>query len=63
MENHISIEEVGKGAFKKKMFTRVTTYDAAIVRDAATGMNMARRIRSLFMFTSLKGAEAPTVTP
>lgn len=36
MENHIFIEEVGKGITKKRQFTRVTTYDAAIVRDAAT---------------------------
>ncbi|MDY0227218.1 MAG: hypothetical protein RBR38_10355 [Desulfomicrobium apsheronum] len=36
MENHIFIEDVGKGITKKRMFKRVTTYDAAIVRDAAT---------------------------
>ena len=36
MENHIFVEEVGKGITKKRQFTRVTTYDAAIVRDMAT---------------------------
>ena len=36
MENHIFIEDVGKGITKKKQFKRVTTYDAAIVRDMAT---------------------------
>ena len=36
MENHIFVEEVGKGITKKRQFTRITTYDAAIVRDMAT---------------------------
>ena len=36
MEHHIDIREEGKGRFKKRIFERVTTYDAAIVRDAAT---------------------------
>lgn len=36
MENHIFVEDVGKGITKKRQFTRITTYDAAIVRDMAT---------------------------
>ena len=36
MENHIFIEDVGKGITKKKQFKRVTTYDAAVIRDMAT---------------------------
>ena len=35
MEHHIFIEDVGKGICKKRQFTRVTTYDAAIVRSMA----------------------------
>ena len=36
MENHIFIEDEGKGICKKQKFTRVTTYDAAVVRDMAS---------------------------
>lgn len=36
MENFAWVEEVGKGITKKRMFKRVTTYDAALIRDMAT---------------------------
>ena len=35
MENHVFIEETGKGITKKRELTRVTTYDAAVVRSQA----------------------------
>ena len=36
MENFAWVEEVGKGITKQRMFKRVTTYDAALIRDMAT---------------------------
>jgi hypothetical protein len=36
MENIVNIREEGKGICKKRIFKRVTTYDAALIRDMAT---------------------------
>ena len=36
MENIVTVREEGKGICKKRIFERVTTYDAALIRDMAT---------------------------